>query len=893
MSFMNKDLPMTRARLFVLIGAFELDIRSIIQKYVVDEIGEEACLGGFFESCLSKRLKDPTARETPLVNFLELRESYDILNVHRKELPADLAREVRELTPNLDHLVGIRNRVMHARPLAAGDGDAAVSLLSSYVTRFWTELRRTLAHLNADPTWEPLMDSVVDQSATLHNLPLPDYDDTGLVGRTKEIEELVALLKRGREPVVTITGEGGIGKTALAIEVAYNLVDDPSFPFEAVLWTSLKFEKLTAFGVREISGAARDVVGAVRPIGQAMEKEFTGSVGELSALLEGFKVLLILDNMETISGQEFRMLYNSLPDSVTYLITSRIGVGEYERRYALGALSDKDSIQLFNQFVRTRRIESLSRLSGNTRIHVVKELRFSPLAIKWFALAVEAGNDPLSLIRHQDELLEFCVRSVYNDLSKPARNVLIALAVLSRPLTTDELVLLLEVPTDEVSVGVQELMRGSLVRRENVGSTDDLLSQITLTDTATQFLSRRIQPDEFMKRHLETRDREFREVQERRANDIASRSLAPVVVRHRSAADIPTCTILRQALLAARKGGDPSVAYEKIDLARRMNPDFWEVDRVEGFIRDAYNDLTAATASYARAYSNAVDEDRAVVAHFFAGHLARKVRDTKRAIEFAREAHHVLGTPDTGVALANYLIWSNEFFEGISLLQGVIPKSSGKVRVIAISSLAEGWKRAAINSGEADRNFLRQSELAWKGFEIALTAIEAGIVDERLRGTAAECAVLAMRALTVCLKSGIKVPDIAENLTQLGSKLVRLTGTRSWPILVTEISRLSSERTAPSAARKVREIVNGLSEESEGVSERPTVSKTLMGEIVSVRDRYGFIRHPRYPENIFFHSGDLVSEYKFSDLRSGSIVQFEVESSGRGPRGIRVNVVPL
>lgn len=888
---MTEDLAMTRARLFVLIDAFERDVRSVLHRFVISEVGEENALGSFYEPCRAKGEADSTASDTPLTNFLEMREGYDLLNTHRGRLPSDLATEVRELTQNLDRLVGIRNRVMHARPLASGDSDAAVSLLNQFRTTYWAELRRTMAHLQADPGWEPVIMAPEDDSRTLHNLPLPDYDDTGLIGRNKEVSDLVRLLKRGREPVITITGEGGIGKTALALEVAYQLVDDPDLPFEAVLWSSLKYEKLTAYGVREITGAARNIVGAIRPAGKAMVSDFAGSISELAELLDGFKVLLVLDNLETVSGDEFRSAYDVLPDSVSYLITSRIGVGEYERRYPLTSLSDRDSLQLFNQFVRARQIASLSRLTNNTRIKVVQELRYSPLAIRWFALAVEAGNDPLELIRRQDELLEFCVRSVYQDLGASAKEVLSALTVLGRPLTTDELVVLLDRPMDAISIGVQELMRGSLVRRESVGPDGGLLLQIVLTETASQFLSRRVELDEQVHRQLKTRDQEFREVQERRATDIAARSLAPVVVRQRSEADTPTCTVLRQALLLAQKGGDPSAAYDKIDLARRMNPDFWEVDRVEGFIRGTYGDSAAATACYERAYVNASGEDRGVVAHFFAGHLARKVRDVNRAIEYAREANATLELSDTGAALGTYLVWAHQFDEGIALLESAIPQSSGRGLVIAISALAEAWRRSAEFAGEKDRNSLQQFEKAWKGYEIAVAAIESGIVDERLRATAADSAALAVRGAATCTRAGIRVPGLPEQLTHLETRVVRLIGCRTWPHLVSAVAQLAASRGAPMAAKRLAETIQGLTpDDSESAPSAPT-TETLIGEVVNVSGTYGFIRHPRFPENVFFHGGCVISEGGISALRAGLLVRFRAESVERGPRAVDVHPV--
>jgi hypothetical protein len=177
---------MSRARLFILFEAFERDIRSIFTRYVLDVIPEDEAFGSLFQSASDKREKDGTL-DAPLAEFLNLREGYDLLNSHRNLLPVELAHEVRGLTNNLDRLVLIRNRVMHARPLVPGDSYAAVSLLSQFQSRLWVELKRTLTHLSEDPSWEPVVDISSSGGFALHNLPLPDFDDTGLVGRSDEV----------------------------------------------------------------------------------------------------------------------------------------------------------------------------------------------------------------------------------------------------------------------------------------------------------------------------------------------------------------------------------------------------------------------------------------------------------------------------------------------------------------------------------------------------------------------------------------------------------------------------------------------------------------------------------------------------------------------------------
>lgn len=889
---MPDNLPMTRARLYVLIDAFERDIRTTLGRFIVSELGEEKALGPSYDrACVRRQLDAASTDETPAVEFLDLREGYDLMNTHRSLLPEELSREIRDLTASLDRLTAVRNRVMHSRPLAAGDSDAAVSLLNQFQSRYWPEMKRMLAQLWEDPSWEPLVVATPDTGLTLHNLPLPDYDETGLLGRTQAVSDLVALLKRRREAVVTITGEGGIGKTALALEVAYTLVDDQDRPFEAVLWASLKYEKLTAAGVRGIAGAARNIVGAIQPLGQAIDDGFVGSSKELADVLDGLRVLVVVDNLETVAGEEFKELYDQLPATVTYLITSRIGVGEYERRYPLSPLSHPDSLQLFNQFVRARRIAGLDRISSEARVQVVAKLRYSPLAIKWFALAVEAGNDPVQLIRHQDELLEFCVRSVYDSLEPAAREVLGALAVLGRAVTVDELVVLLRRPIDQVNIGLQELMRGSLIRREAASAAGDINLRVQLTETATQFLSRRIQPDENLKREVSQRDIEYRETEERRAADMAERSLAPVVVRSRNEADAPTCQILRKALLAAR-GGEMASAFEQVELARKLNPDFWEVDRVEGFLRGRDGDLTTGTACYKRAYQTAEGQDRAVVAHFFAGHLARNVRDVSSAIRYAEEAHETLNTADTAVALGTYLVWSHKFDAGIALIEPTVAALQGKARLIAISSLAEGYRRWAEYARNEERNPVLQFRRAEQGLRIALAAIESGVSDVRLRDTATECATEALRGAQQCLSSGNSLPAFAEWLDRLSHVLVRFSNSRRWGALSVEARRLTSVSGCPAAGKRLASAIQTLEEQSmsslTGELKDPQVG-ALIGEIAHLADNYGFIRHPAFPKNIFFHASDLLNGENFADLTTGALVRFRDTSSDRGPRAVDVS----
>lgn len=884
---MNADLHLSRARLYVLIQAFEQDIRSALEKYVVSELGAETALGPNFDVARTRMGDDGLSGDNAaLVDYLDLRPAYDLLNAHRALLPSAFASEVRELTPNLDRLVAIRNRVMHSRPLVAGDAETAGSLLAQYAARQWEQLQRSLARLGSEPSWEPEIGPTEDHGYALHNLPLPDYDETGLVGRDREVAALVTHLKRGREPVHTITGEGGIGKTAAALQVAYELVDDPERTFDAVLWATLKYEKLTTSGVVEIADAARDLLGALAPVGRAVDTGFSGSVTDLAVLLADLKVLCVIDNLETVSGSEFSKLYEKLPSTVTYLLTSRLGVGEFERRHPLSPLAESESLRLFNDLVRTRSVGAISRVSRETRIEVVRRLRHSPLAIKWFVLSVEAGNDPLHVVRNQEDLLDFCVRSVFDALSDVARSVLHVLKVTGKPTPFDELVFLLDSSPDPINLGVQELLRGSLVTRQT-GSAESLAQTITLTDTARQYLDVRGLGSE-IEQALNRQITEFNNVAARRVVDIGKRSMDPIIVHLSSKEDESTAQFLRRALLASKRQDFPG-ALASIDLARRLNPECWEVDRVEAFVRQSRGEAAVATSLYERAYEAALGEDRAVVAHFFAGHLARNVKDLNRAVRLAREAHGVMGTDETAVALGTFLCWSHDFEGAAALVEPAVARmASGRGKLIALGVLVQIWLRWSESASEDERNPARGFSRAVKGHAIVVASLESGIADSRLRDGGAKCVAAALRCARESLSAGLPVRGLADWLQSLSENVALYRASSLWVRIEVSALELSKVRGCPQGALRLAEAVRAISSASRDAETPGGVANLVhAGRVFSCNERYGFIRAAAFPTNVFFHATDLVG-VRFEDLLPGDDVRFETLESDRGTRAARV-----
>ncbi len=137
-------------------------------------------------------------------------------------------------------------------------------------------------------------------------IPLPT---TPLLGREKEVEELVQLLEQ--HSVVTITGTGGIGKTRIAIEICHNLKEN--------YWYEIFYLSLaTLTEAREILPPLADSLG----ITETSNRTLANAVSEV---LADKAVVLVLDNLEhvTEAAHEIAQLVATCP-GVKVLCTSRV-----------------------------------------------------------------------------------------------------------------------------------------------------------------------------------------------------------------------------------------------------------------------------------------------------------------------------------------------------------------------------------------------------------------------------------------------------------------------------------------------------------------------------------------------------------------------------------------
>ncbi len=232
------------------------------------------------------------------------------------------------------------------------------------------------------------------------NLPVRDYFE--LIGRSEEIAQLQDLLRpypKSRHFLITLDGIGGVGKSALALEAAYNALEmsrlngDSKDSFKAIVWITAKREILTSSGIRPRQHAFSTLSDLYREIANVLEKpdilkfDIEGQRAAINNLLASHRTLLILDNLETVEDDELLSFLRYLPDPTKAIVTTRHRIDvAYPLR--LQGLTKETTMQLIDLEASNRLID----LDERHRNELAKLSAGVPLAIIWTLSLISRGH---------------------------------------------------------------------------------------------------------------------------------------------------------------------------------------------------------------------------------------------------------------------------------------------------------------------------------------------------------------------------------------------------------------------------------------------------------------------------------------------------------------------
>ena len=591
------NMGVMRARCYLILEGLERSIaENLMRNFDVDHASflvadeTERALQRLREDMQDSAWMASDVSTVDLLRYLDLGDLLGLSNRHRSAVrnarPSDIEGATKIIQDHGAH--AIRKRVMHpVRPLEAGDYNAlcaiAMKLPEEAPSLIWEPLIESIS-LIEDP--RNIADAALprfwlDDFRTVNNLPVAEFEDTGFIGRGDERRRLRQLILSDQR-VITVVGAGGIGKTALTMRVCHDLLDDPSARFENLIWVSLKTQFLTADGIRSIQDSVdsqtmlldhvADHSGAQR--GSTSTVDWSPVLDQMSR----HNTLLVIDNLETL-GAELKELAFDIPQGSKLLLTSRVGLGEVERRFDMPAFSPKDSEALMRVLGATYGYSEIKELGHRALNRYCRRLHQNPLLIKWFVQAVGKGTSPREIFEREDfdEALSFCFSNVYQRLSPTAISVVNTLLAARRSLSQTQIRELIKVDRIDFDIALLELRQSNAIETSH---RDDGSTLYQINGLILDYLSRNHPPSNDVVKKTREALRQWQLEQDRSTSAqntyrYGRNYVLVETIDHRIAA-----ASLREALrqINGRNGHGAETALQR---ALELTPDWSEVHRVK------------------------------------------------------------------------------------------------------------------------------------------------------------------------------------------------------------------------------------------------------------------------------------------------------------------------
>ncbi len=276
----------------------------------------------------------------------------------------------------------------------------------------------------------------------INNLPIADYEyEGGFVGRADDEEKIIKMLKSNMHRVITIAGAGGVGKSALTLKIVNDIIRDNIIEYDFIVWVSAKENKLSYLGIEDLEPTLKNydelldtILNVVGFDADSYGEDNNKKESDINDLFDACnRVLLIIDNLETITDERIiNFILDSHPN-VNFIITSRRGLGQVERRYDLKELKEKDAIHLFRIICKEKGLQELQIADESLIRSYVKKVYCYPLAIKWVLGQAALGKDIMCVIdginEQSSDISKFCFDQVFSELSLEAKSILYALCL--------------------------------------------------------------------------------------------------------------------------------------------------------------------------------------------------------------------------------------------------------------------------------------------------------------------------------------------------------------------------------------------------------------------------------------------------------------------------------
>lgn len=299
----------------------------------------------------------------------------------------------------------------------------------------------------------------------------PMYNE--FIGRQEYLNDLNEKLNNINNRIIQIDGIGGIGKTTFVHFFCSKLIEGEDYKnnFDFIIWTSSKTNKYTPNGIKDLSDYIANYTDLISDIYDFIinngldEEEESGEIEDVVYdFLKNNRVLLIVDNLETLNDKDLINFLEHFPVKSKAILTTRETLGDFfMSRINLNGFKEKVEFPNFlnSQF---KIFSGTNSSFDNLYLQYIPELykytKGMPLAGQLICHQLSSGTPISSVLENlkngkaYEDILTFCFKGSIDKLSLKEQILLFIFSLSEKEelLTTDDLIYISGLSSDEIGL---------------------------------------------------------------------------------------------------------------------------------------------------------------------------------------------------------------------------------------------------------------------------------------------------------------------------------------------------------------------------------------------------------------------------------------------------------
>jgi len=641
---------MQNTKLLFIILEFEKDLKAYIKDKNILNLDNnlKPKLKRYQEKANARRFHRNNENKSD-IDLLTINECGEILTLQANLITPEFKKNLGDYKRIFEDITQVRNTLVHPYSVNNDFNDVDISYSTSskifdgiekFITldKFpWKRVKDAFEKINS-PEFNLLVYQEVIKDLVfpiIHNLPDSQHKSTQFIGRSDELKKLIKLLKNNRFPLISICGPGGSGKTALILEACNNLLDAQDDLFNNIIFYTMKTEDLL-----EKIDENRD--GKLDSLINTVEKDFDVTLSvekDLINYIDKKETLLILDNTDNLNSDEIINFYEKF-ENCKIVITSRIGIGQIEKRIELKKYELESAMFLYTKLIELNDLENTNEdITYEEQKLIIKKLE-TPLGIKFLIEQLKQGISNEEILNNLDELYEFCSKGIFVNLDENTKTVLACLVKANSNVSIADLAVATNFNIDAINEALMQLERRGLlfkkiIKQENFYEINDI-SKTYYEKNKDEFKNISIKLGDVEKKILDIKEKVLI------SNKTRSFNSRYIWFDSENKSEVLISDLLIQALDERSMNNN---AKEFIQNAKQIDRSYSEIYRIEAFLLTKTGNLVDAKESYIKSIKLAKkDEHIGASAYWYAGYLFRDLNDATRALEFSKVASDIFPT---------------------------------------------------------------------------------------------------------------------------------------------------------------------------------------------------------------------------------------------------------